>query len=117
MSLPYHPTIRPAPGGYVVAATNAAGTELLWGPYPERADAEAVAKRLTIALIDDRASELRRMHRRPRPTLAPQPDLFEAEPISAAADPQRLPGGGAAASRSGNDSARHLERGREASHS
>jgi len=65
MSLPYHPTIRPAIGGYVVSATTAAGTELLWGPYPKRADAEAVAQRLTVALIDDRASELRRAKRKP----------------------------------------------------
>jgi hypothetical protein len=56
MSLPYHPTIRPAIGGYVVAATNAAGTELLWGPHPDRPDAEAVAKRLTVRLINERAA-------------------------------------------------------------
>jgi hypothetical protein len=46
MTLLNTPILRETIGGWLVAVRLISGTELLWGPYPERRDADAQAKRL-----------------------------------------------------------------------
>lgn len=71
--------VRSSVSGYLVGVWFG-GVELLWGPYPERDQAEAEARRLGHQpdLVAERYNAVRRGRRKPRPAPARQWSITEA---------------------------------------